>query len=92
MAAMSTADGGDSHSVARRRKPVVDGGANPPALDWRIARPSMAGNQQKHALTVNKRMFKRAINGLPCALQVMAVEVDDAVGLYFARAEAPVPA
>ena len=92
MAAMSTADGGDSHSVARRRKPVVDGGANPPALDWRIARPSMAGNQKEHPFTVNKRLFKCAINGLPGALQVMAVEIDNAVGLDRAGKELPVPA
>ena len=92
MAAMGAANGGDLPSVARRGEPVVDRRANPPALDRRVAGPGVAGNQQKHPLGVNERVFKRPINGLPGALEVMAVQVDDPVGLNIARAQPAVPA
>ena len=58
----------------------------------RVAWAGVAGDQQKHPLGVNKRIFKRAINGLPGTIEIMAVQVDDPVRLDVARAQPPIPA
>lgn len=89
---MGASNGGDLPSVAGGREPIVDGGANPPSLHRRVARPGMAGDQQKHPLGINERICKRAINRLPGALEVMAVQVDDPIGLDLAGAQPAVPA
>ena len=47
VAAMRAPDRGDPRRVARRREPVVDRGADSPALDRRLARPRVAGDQQQ---------------------------------------------
>ena len=78
---MGATNRGDFVSVARGREPVVDRRADPPALDRRIAGPGMAGNQQKHPFTVNEGVFQRPINGLPGAIQIMAMKIDNSVGL-----------
>jgi hypothetical protein len=82
VAAMGAANGSDFLSVARRREPIVDGSANAPALDRRSAGTSVAGNQQQHPFAVNERLLQRPVDRLPGTLQVVAVEVDDPVGLH----------
>ena len=92
MPAMGAPDRGDLPSVAGGREPIVDCGANAPALHRRVAWAGVASDQQQHPLGVNERIFERAINGLPGALEIMAVQVDDPVGLDVARAQPAIPA
>ena len=92
MAPVGAANGGDSAMVARGREPVVDRGANAPALDRGIARPGMTGDQQQHPFAVNDGGVQRPVDRLPGAGEVVAVQVDDAVGLHRPGLQLPVPA
>lgn len=92
MPAVGASNGGDSLSMTGVGEPVMDGGADSPALDRRVARARMAGDQQDHPLAVNKGIFQCPINGLPSPFEVMAVEVDNPVGLNRAGFQPPVPA
>ena len=44
MPPMRAANGGNPRRMTRDREPIVDGGTDPPALDWRFSGPGMAGN------------------------------------------------
>lgn len=70
----------------------MDRGADPAALDRRVALPGMAGDQQDDPLLVNERLFNRPVDGLPGALQAVAMKVDDTIGLDHARAKPAIPA
>ena len=52
----------------------------------------MTGNQQQDPLAINQRLVEGAVDRGPRAFQVMAVQVDDAVGLGRARAQPAIPA
>jgi hypothetical protein len=81
VAAMRGPDRGNSLSVARHCQPIMDGGANASALDRRIAWPGMTGDQQEHPFLVNQRLLQGAVDGLPRPLQVVTMQVDDAIRL-----------
>ena len=91
MAPMRSPDGSDFLSVPGGGEPVVDGSADPSALDRRLARPRMAGDQKQHPFPVNHRPFQRGIDGPPGSVQTMAVQVDDAVRLDLPGTQAAVP-
>lgn len=78
--------------MARRRKPVVNRGADAPALDGWIAGPMMAGDQQQDAIAGADRPLERAIDRLPGGVEGHAVEVEHAVRLDRAAAKPLVPA
>jgi len=89
---MRASNGGDLRRVAGCGQPVVDGSADPPALHRRVARPMMAGDQQDDTVAGADRLLERAVDRGPCAVEVQAVQVDDAVGLDRTCAQAFVPA
>jgi len=76
MTPVGAAHGGDIGGVARRGEPVVDGGADTPALDRRIARPVVAGDQQQHAVPGRNRLLKPTVDRLPRAIEVHPVEIE----------------
>ena len=89
---MRASNGGDLRRITGGGQPVVDGSADPPALHRWVARPMMAGDQQHNTVAGADRLLERAVDRGPCAVEIQAVQVDDAVGLDGARAKAPVPA
>jgi len=92
MTSVSASDGGDIRGMARCGEPVVDGGADTPALDRRIAGPVMAGNQEQDPIAGRNRLIEAAVDRLPRAIKVHPVEVEGAIGHNRAAFETTVPA
>ena len=91
VARMGRANRRDPGRVTRNREPVVDRGADLAALDWRLARPMVAGDQQDEAITGVARAFDGKVDCTPGAVQAVAVEIHDPVRLEGAGAKPPVP-
>ena len=91
MPRMGSANRRDPRRVARCRKPIVNGGADLATQDRRLARTMMARDEQDNAIPGIARAFQREIDGPPSAIETVAVEIDDPVGLERAGAELPVP-
>ncbi len=91
MAAMRRAHCGDLRRVSRRRQPVVDRGANPAAHDRRIAPSLMPGNQQYDAVPRGNGALQHMIDRGPGTIEVMAMEVEGAVGADISRSQALIP-
>ena len=89
---MRTADSSDRRRVARRCKPVMNGGADLAALDRRLPGPMMAGNHQQDSIAACNRLFETAIDRRPRGIEVHPVQIEHAVGLDPSAAELPVPA
>jgi hypothetical protein len=85
MAPMSASNRGDRARMARSREPVVDGGADLAALDRRIARTVMPGDQQDHAVASRDRLLQAAIDRLPGTVERHPVKIERAVGIGIAR-------
>ena len=92
MAPVSAPNRGNPGRVARGCKPVMNSGANLAALDRRLSRAMMAGDQHYHALAARDRPLKPGVDCPPGAIEVQAVKVDHSIGLNPAAAELPVPA
>ena len=92
MTPMSPANRGDRAGMARSREPVVDGGPDFAALDRRIARAVVPGDQQNHAVASRNRLLEAAIDRLPGSVERHPVEIERAVRIYIARTQPPVPA
>jgi hypothetical protein len=92
MAPVSAADRSDRAGVARCRKPLMNGGADLTALDRRIARTMVAGDQEHDALTAGDCLLEAAVDAMPCVVERQAVEIEHAIGLDGARTQPPVPA
>jgi len=91
MSRMGSANGGDPRRVTRCREPVVNGGADLATSNRRLARPMVARNEQDKAIPGIARAFQGEIDGAPGAIEAVAVEIHDPVGLERAGAELPVP-
>ena len=91
MTAMSSSNGGDPAGVAGGREPVVDGGANLPALDRRLARPGMAGNQKNDTVAALDRLVETSVDRGPGLVEGMAMKVDDPIRLHRPAFQAPIP-
>ena len=89
---MRTTHRSDVARVARMGEPVMHGRANPTALDWRLACPGMARNQQKDAVALRNSSLKPLVDRVPGTIQIMAVKVENAVGLKRTLCDLPVPA
>ena len=76
---MSAAYGRDFLSVGRSGEPVMNRGPNSAPLDRRLAGPGMAGNQQQHSFSVNQGALQRPIDGTPGGVEIVTMQVDDAV-------------
>src|SRR5205085_639297 len=73
-------------------KPIVNGGADPAALDWRVTRPMMPGDQQHDTVARGDGSLQRLVDRVPGTVEGLAVQIDDAVGLHRALAQRLVPA
>jgi len=88
MAAVRGADRGDPGCMTRNRQPIVDRGANPPALDrWAIG-PGVPRNQQQHSIAGADRPLQGGVDRAPRVGEVVAMQVEDPVG---ARPESKQP-
>jgi hypothetical protein len=63
----------------------VDGGPDLAALDRRIARAVMPGNQQNHTVSSRDRLLQAAIDRLPGTVERHPVKIERAVGIGIAR-------
>ena len=77
--------------MAGGSEPVVDRGADPASFQRRFAFAFMPCDQEENSVPGFNRAFKRAIDRFPCAVEAMAVKVEDAIRLDLAAAQAPVP-
>jgi hypothetical protein len=91
MPRMGPANRRDPGRVTRCREPVVNGGADLAALDRRLAPPMMARDEQDKAIPGIARAFQGEVDGPPGAVEAVAVEIDDPIGLKRAGAKLPVP-
>jgi len=92
MTAVRAANGGNPTGVSGSGQPIVNGGADPSALDWRVARPMMPGDQQHDTVAGRDRLLQRLIDRVPGTVEGLAVQIDDAVGLHRPLAQRLVPA
>jgi hypothetical protein len=92
MAAVGTAHRRNISGVAGSGEPIVNGGADGAPPDRRLARTMMAGNQKNHPLVSGSRLIERAVDGVPGAVEVEPVKVNDAVRLNDALLQAAIPA
>lgn len=72
---------GDPRSVSRNRQPVVNRGADLAPMDRGLAFPMMPGDQQNEPIAGILRELQGKVDRPPCAVETVAVKVDDAVGL-----------
>jgi hypothetical protein len=92
VATVRAAHGGNVSSVARGGKPVVNRGADPSALDWRVARAVVTCDQQKDPIAARKCLLKATIDRCPSGVEVHPVKVDRAIRVDVAAAQLLVPA
>ena len=92
MAPVRTANGGNARRVPRSGKPIVNGRADAAALDRRLARPVMTGNEQDNPVAGVNRLLETAVDRAPRGVEGHAVEIERPIGLSRARAKPPVPA
>jgi len=92
MAPVRTANGGNARRLPRSGKPIVNGRADAAALDRRLARPVMTGNEQDEPVASVNCLLETAVDRAPGAVEGHPVEVEHPIGLGRARPEPPVPA
>ena len=68
-------NGSDPWGMARGRQPVVNRGANPPALHRRLARPRVPGDQQQYPLAAGYRPLQRKVDRVVRAVEIVAMKV-----------------
>lgn len=90
--AMRTANRSDLSGMARHRQPVMDGGSDPAALDWRLTLPFMARDQQHDAVAAPDRLVKALVNRGPRLVEIVAVKIDGPVRLDRPAFQPPIPA
>lgn len=92
MTPMRAAHRGDVTAMARMGQPVMHGGADPPPRHRRFAAPFVTGDEQEQAVASGNRPLQREVDRDPCAIEVVAMQVEYPVGLYPPAAKAPIPA
>lgn len=88
---MRIADRGDATRVARNGQPIADGGADSSAFDGWLAAALMPGDQQENAVSSHDGALDRPVDGSPCAVQVVPMEIEHPVGFDRSRPQAPLP-
>ena len=91
MARVGSANRGDSRRVTGYGEPVVNRGSDLTPPDGWFARAMVAGNEQDKAITGILRTFESEIDRPPCAVETVAVKIDDAVRLHGPRTKFPIP-
>ena len=84
VAAMSAPHRSDAPGMPGRGQPIVNRGPNSTPFERRLALAFVAGNQQDHALSRRDGTLECPVDRLPCPVEVMAMEIKDAVGLQLA--------
>ena len=92
MPPMGATNGRDTARVSRRRKPVVNGRTDLPALHRRLAGPVMPGDQQQHSVSPRDCSLEPPVDCPPGLVEVHPVKVEDTIRRDRARTQAPVPA
>ena len=92
MAPMCSANRGDAPGMARCREPVVDRRADLPALNRRLTRTMVSGNQQNDPVSPGNRILEATIDRTPCLVEIHAVQIEDSVRVYGARGKPTIPA
>jgi hypothetical protein len=80
MTPMRPADGSNVSSMARGSEPIMDGGADAPALDRRLTRAVMTGDQENDAVAACNRLIEATVDRDPSRVEVHPMEIDHAVG------------
>jgi hypothetical protein len=78
--------------MARGGQPVVNGGSNAPALNRRLARTMMAGNQQNEPVATRDCLLDPPVDGSPGSIEIHSVKIEHPVGLDGSVAQSFVPA
>ena len=81
MARMRPANGGDARGMARHREPVMNGGADLASLDGWFSPPVVTCDEQDKAVAGVFRPLQRQVDRPPRAVEAVAMEIHDAVGL-----------
>ena len=92
MAPMCPANRRDAAGMARCREPVVDRRADLAALDRRLARTMVSGNQQNDPVAASDGGLQAAVDRPPCLVEIHAVQIEDSVRIHRARCQAAIPA
>ena len=92
MAWMGPPHRGDFWGMARRCQPVVHRGPDPAPLDGRLAPAFVTGDQQQDSLAGRNRAVEPEVDRPPRAVEIVTVEVDDAVRFRPPRLQPLVPA
>ena len=91
MPPVCTAHGGNPRCVTRGRKPVVNCGSDFAAVDGRLSGAVVPGNEQHDPVAASNGMLQDAVDRAPRLVEIVTVEVEDAIGIDFARLEIAVP-
>ena len=91
MAPVCTPDRGDFRGMAGDRQPIVNRRPNAPALDRRLARAGMTGDEQDDAIATADGLVQAAVDRRPGPVKAVAMQVDDPIGLDRAAAQPAVP-
>jgi len=68
MASVRTANRGDTVGVARCGKPIVHRRSDLAALDLRVPRPMVTGDEQNHPIAAVNRLLERPVDRIPCVV------------------------
>jgi hypothetical protein len=91
MSPVSAADRSDAGRMARGSEPVVNGGTDLSALQRRLARSVVPGDQKHDAFAMYDRAPKTVIDRPPRLVEVLSVQVDHPIGIVPAAFQPPVP-
>ena len=81
----------DAQRMPGMGQPIMDRGPDPASFERRVPLPLMAGNQQQNPVPGSDRPLQRAVNGIPSAIEAVAVEIEDPVGIDPASAQSTIP-
>ena len=84
-------DGRDPVRMPRHRQPVVDRGPDLAALHRWFTRPRVSGDEEDDPLAASDRPLQAAVDGLPSAVQAVAVQVQRTVDCDGPRLQPPIP-
>jgi len=91
MTPMSPSYRRDLRRMARCREPVVNRGADAPALHRGLPRAVVTGDQQHDALAASNRLLESPVDRRPSAVQVHAVKVEHSIRCNVATSQPLVP-
>ena len=91
MAAVSTPYRGNPRGMARCRQPVMNGGPDSAAFQWRLALALMPCDEEQHPVSCSNRALQPMIDGLPGAIETVAVEIDRSIGHDPSAFKSPIP-